>query len=72
MKNNNTGLTDTLKSGLEQISGIDNVKVHVNSKPIQMSAHAYAQGAAIQLGPGQEKRLPHESWHVVQQKPGRV
>jgi hypothetical protein len=33
---------------------------------------AYAQGTDIHLGPGQEKHLPHEAWHVVQQKQGRV
>jgi hypothetical protein len=26
----------------------------------------------MHLGPGQEKHLPHEAWHVVQQKQGRV
>ena len=26
----------------------------------------------IHLGPGQERHLPHEAWHVVQQKQGRV
>lgn len=30
------------------------------------------QGKDIYLAPGQEKNLPHESWHVVQQKQGRV
>ncbi len=28
--------------------------------------------ADIHLGAGQEKHLPHEAWHVVQQKQGRV
>ena len=37
-----------------------------------MNAHAYAQGNNIHLGPGQEKHLPHEAWHVAQQKQGRV
>ncbi|MEM7041075.1 MAG: DUF4157 domain-containing protein [Bacteroidota bacterium] len=35
-------------------------------------AHAYDQGTDIHIGPGQEKHLPHEAWHVVQQKQGRV
>jgi hypothetical protein len=35
-------------------------------------AMAYAQGTDIYVGPGQEKHLPHEAWHVVQQKQGRV
>ena len=72
---NNTGLPDTLKSGVENLSGLsmDDVKVHRNSdKPAQLNAHAYAQGSDIHLGAGQEKHLPHEAWHVVQQKQGRV
>lgn len=72
---NNTGLPDTLKTGMENLSGLslDDVKVHRNSaKPAQLQAHAYAQGTDIHLGPGQEKHLPHEVWHVVQQKQGRV
>ncbi|MEM9686349.1 MAG: DUF4157 domain-containing protein, partial [Bacteroidota bacterium] len=70
-----TGLPDRLKAGVESLSGysMDDVKVHYNSsKPAQLQAHAYAQGTDIHLGPGQEKHLPHESWHVVQQKQGRV
>ncbi|MFT6871361.1 MAG: hypothetical protein ACJAVN_000359 [Roseivirga sp.] len=74
-KENNTGLPDNLKSGIENLSGysMDDVKVHHNSdKPAQLQAYAYAQGIDIHLGPGQEKHLPHEAWHVVQQKQGRV
>lgn len=74
-KENQTGLPDDLKSGIENLSGYDmaDVKVHYNSdKPVQLQAHAYAQGTDIHLGPGQEKHLPHEAWHVVQQKQGRV
>ena len=72
---NNTGLPDNLKSGVEALSGysMDDVQVHYNSsKPAGINAHAYAQGTEIHLGPGQEKHLPHEAWHVVQQKQGRV
>ncbi len=72
---NNTGLPDQLKSGIENLSGvsIDDVNVHYNSdKPAQLQAHAYAQGTDIHVAPGQEKHLPHEAWHVVQQKQGRV
>ncbi|OJJ22084.1 hypothetical protein BKI52_08580 [marine bacterium AO1-C] len=72
---NNTGLPENLKNGIEHLSGysMDDVKVHYNSdKPIQMNAHAYAQGTDIHLASGQEKHLPHEAWHVVQQKQGRV
>ncbi|MFT4600348.1 MAG: hypothetical protein ACI857_000522 [Arenicella sp.] len=74
-RENKTGLPDNLKSGMENLSGLslDDVKVHKNSdKPAQLNAHAYAQGTNIHLGPGQEKHLPHEAWHVVQQKQGRV
>lgn len=72
---NKTGLPDNLKTGVEHLSGhsMDDVKVHYNSgKPAQLQAHAYAQGSDIHLAPGQEKHLPHEAWHVVQQKQGRV
>ncbi len=72
---NNTGLPDKLKSGIENLSGysMDDVKVHYNSsRPAQLQAYAYAQGTDIHLAPGQEKHLPHEAWHVVQQKQGCV
>ena len=74
-KLNRTGLPDALKSGVEGLSGhsLDHVRVHRNSaKPAQLNAHAYAQGSDIHLAPGQEKHLPHEAWHVVQQAQGRV
>jgi len=74
-RRNNTGLPDKLKAGIENLSGysMDDVKVHYNSsKPAQLQAHAYAQGTDIHLATGQEKHLPHEAWHVVQQKQGRV
>lgn len=69
------GLPPSLKSGIEAMSGLsmDHVQVHRNSpKPAQLNAHAYAQGRDIYLGPGQERHLPHEAWHVVQQAQGRV
>ncbi|WEK01773.1 MAG: DUF4157 domain-containing protein [Candidatus Sphingomonas phytovorans] len=72
---NRTGLPDTLKAGVESLSGVslDNVNVHYNSdKPAQLNAHAYAQGTDIHVAPGQERHLPHEAWHVVQQAQGRV
>lgn len=74
-KANNTGMPDGLKSGIESLSGfsMDDVDVHFNSdKPAQLHAHAFAQGSNIHIAPGQEKYLPHEAWHVVQQKQGRV
>jgi hypothetical protein len=72
---NRTGLPDALKSGVEALSGMDlsDVRVHANSgQPAQLNALAYAQGNEIHLGPGQEQHLPHEAWHVVQQRQGRV
>lgn len=72
---NRTGLPDKLKTGIEALSGMDmsGVRVHRNSsKPAALQAHAYAQGSDIHLAPGQEKHLPHEAWHVVQQAQGRV
>ncbi len=69
------GLPEGLQRGIETLSGMDmsGVRVHRNSaKPAALQAHAYAQGQDIHLGPGQEKHLPHEAWHVVQQAQGRV
>ncbi|MBT4704811.1 MAG: DUF4157 domain-containing protein, partial [Flavobacteriales bacterium] len=74
-QSNKTGLPAQLKSGVESLSGqsMDDVNVHYNSdKPSQLQAHAFAQGTDIHLASGQEKHLPHEAWHVVQQKQGRV
>ena len=72
---NTTGLPDRLKSGVEALSGLsmDDVRVHYNSpRPAQLRALAYTKGADVHVGPGQERHLPHEAWHVVQQKQGRV
>jgi hypothetical protein len=69
------GLPANLKTGMEALSGIalDEVRVHRNSaRPAQLHAQAYAHGTDIHLAPGQERHLPHEAWHVVQQKQGRV
>jgi len=74
-KVNNTGMPDNLKSGVEALSGLsmDNVKVHYNSpEPAKLNALSYSQGSDIHIAPGAEKHLPHEMWHVVQQKQGRV
>jgi protein tyrosine phosphatase (PTP) superfamily phosphohydrolase (DUF442 family) len=72
---NRTGLPDRLKSGIETLAGLpmDHVRVHYrSSQPAQLHAHAFAQGSDIHLAPGQERHLPHEAWHVVQQAQGRV
>ena len=70
-----SGLPGKLKAGVEDLSGVsmDDVQVHYNSsKPVQLQALAYTEGIDIHVGPGQEGHLPHEAWHVVQQKQGRV
>jgi hypothetical protein len=72
---NKTGLPDNLKTGVESLSGlsVDGVRVHYNSaKPAEVGAFAYAQGTDIHVAPGQERHLPHEAWHVVQQMQRRV
>ncbi|MCH5208986.1 MAG: DUF4157 domain-containing protein, partial [Oscillospiraceae bacterium] len=64
-----------MKAGFERSSGFsfDDVKVHYNSeKPAQLRAHAYTQGNNVYVAPGQEKHLPHELGHVVQQKSDMV
>jgi hypothetical protein len=74
-KENKTGLPDTLKAGVENLSGLsmDDVQVHYNSsKPVEVQALAYTKGTEIHVGSGQEQHLAHEAWHVVQQKQGRV
>lgn len=72
---NPNGLPDDLRSGLEALSGLDlaDIRVQLNSdKPAQYDAHGYALDKEIHLAPGQEKHLPHEGWHIVQQQQGRV
>jgi hypothetical protein len=72
---NRTGLPNALKAGIEAVSGfsMDTTRVHYNSaEPAQLNAHAFARGTDIHIAPGQERHLPHEAWHVVQQAQGRV
>ncbi|MCD9020719.1 eCIS core domain-containing protein [Cohnella silvisoli] len=73
---NNTGLPARLPNHAKiqsMFDSEDGAKVHYNSdKPAQLQAHAYAQGSDIHVGAGQEQHLPHEAWHAVQQKQGRV
>ena len=71
---NRTSMPDHLKSGLKNISGMDLSGVRVqygSSKPKQLNALAYIQGQEIHVAPGQEKHLPHEGLHAVQQMQGR-
>ena len=68
-------LPKSLRLSLEFLAELDlsDVQVHYNSpKPALVNAVAYAQGVNIYLSIGAERCLPHESWHVVQQKQGRV
>jgi hypothetical protein len=68
-KENKTKLPDALKAGIS----MDNVKVHVNSpKPVQLKDIMYAQGSDTHLSAVKEEDIPHESWHVVQQRQGKV
>ena len=74
-KRNETGMSDNLKAGIEDLSGfaMDDVRVHYNSpEPATVQAAAYTQGTDIYVAPGQEQHLPHEAWHVAQQMAGRV
>lgn len=69
------GLPDQLRQRIEKMSGLslDDILVFYGStKPEQLGAHAFAQGNQIHLAPNQEQHLPHEAWHIVQQRQGRV
>lgn len=74
-KQNNTGIPDNMKKRFEEFSSVsfDDVRVHYNSeKPARLNALAYTKGTQVYIAPGQDKHLPHELGHVVQQKQGRV
>lgn len=68
-------LPEGIRAGVEGLSGMsmNDVRVHYNSdQPSRFDALAYTAGSEIHVGPGQEKHLAHEAWHVVQQRQGRV
>ena len=72
---NKTGIPVQLKKKIEQNYNLslDNVWVHYNSqKPNQLHAYAYTQGTHVYISPAQEKHLPHELGHVIQQMNGVV
>ncbi len=51
-RKNSTGLSDTLKAGVEHLSGLsmDDISVHYHSsKPAQVQALAYTQGIDIHV-----------------------
>lgn len=69
------GIPLQMKRQIEAMFGLplDDVCVHYNSdRPAQLQALAYTQGNQVYVGPEQEKHLPHELGHVVQQKKGMV
>jgi len=69
------GLAPGLRAGIEQLGGVsmEDVRVHRNSaQAAHYGAEAFTQGPNIHVGPGHDKHIPHEAWHVVQQKRGRV
>lgn len=75
VRENRTGIPTQLKERMEQSTGLsfDDVRVHYNSAlPARLDALAYTQGNQVEIAPGQERHLPHELGHVVQQKLGKV
>lgn len=75
LKTNHSKLPDALQQTMEAMSSeaLDDVRVTYNSpEPMQLQAQAYTRGTEIHIAPGEEEHLPHEAWHVVQQKQGRV
>ncbi|MCH5251105.1 MAG: DUF4157 domain-containing protein [Lachnospiraceae bacterium] len=74
-RENRTGIPTHLKERMEKSTGLplDDVQVHYNSSlPAKLDALAYTQGNHVEIGPGQERHLPHELGHVIQQKLGLV
>lgn len=80
---NKTGMSDTVKEGMETSFNTDfsDVRVHASSsKAPEVAALAYTQGSDIHFAPGQfsqdssagKQLLGHELAHVVQQREGRV
>ncbi len=74
-KPNRTGIPSQLKKEYETASGLslDDVRVHYRSnEPSLLHSYAYTQGNQVHIAPGQERHLPHELGHVIQQKRGIV
>ena len=69
-----SGLPDNLKPGIESLSGMGMgaVRTHYNSARPDVFAEAFAQRPDIHVGPYAEDLIPHEAWHVVQQRQGRI
>ncbi len=74
-KPDRTGIPGEMRRRFEANSGLSfqNVRVHYGSPlPERVQALAFTRGTQVYLGPGQERWLPHELGHVIQQKRGRV
>jgi hypothetical protein len=50
----------------------DQVRVHESPAADRVRAMAYATGRDIHVGGRSGPAVPHEAWHVVQQREGRV
>jgi hypothetical protein len=64
-------LSESLKEGIESLSDMDlsKVRIHVgSSEPPRLADSSSASGTNIHLAAQQ----PRESWHVIQDTPGRV
>jgi hypothetical protein len=53
-------------------AGVGDVQTSSGAGAPAMGAAAYAQGESLNLGAGGASHLPHEAWHVTQQRQGRV
>ena len=70
-----TTIPKLLQLAVQRLSGIclQNARLYYNSPfPKHVNALAFARGCSIHIAPGQERLLPHEAWHLVQQSQGRV
>jgi hypothetical protein len=68
-------LPSPLIGSIGRLSGLSlhDVAVHRGSdRPGKVGANAYATANDIYLAPGQEGRLAHEAWHLVQQRQRRI
>lgn len=68
-------LPEPWKTRAETVSklNLDDVRIYYDSaKPSEYGALAYARKNEIHMGPGTAERVPHELWHIVQQRQGRV
>jgi hypothetical protein len=58
---------------VERLMQADLDQVRPRAEParsLARAAQAYSQGSPIHVGPGAEYHLPHEAWHVIQQRQG--